>query len=166
MYFQLQKFISEPQNRDFQSKYDLLLTSESVIFGHFGVKKVVFLTFLKLFWRCLGSVMALFSVLKGQLLRVFSAPKVPNWPRNWDYQSKFDPLLTSERVIFGNFWGKQSRFVDFFRVVPEVFGHCFESSKVHIWMDIQHETLIHEFEIWDFRPFFFLFILAILRGHF
>ena len=32
-----------------------------------GVKKVVFWTFSKLFWSCLGSVWALFSVLKCQL---------------------------------------------------------------------------------------------------
>ena len=40
------------------------------------VKKVVFWTFSKLFWSCLGSVWALFSTLKGLLLSVFSAPKV------------------------------------------------------------------------------------------
>ena len=43
-----------------------------------GVKKVVFWTFSKLFWSCLVSVWALFSVLKGLLLGVFSAPKVDN----------------------------------------------------------------------------------------
>ena len=32
-----------------------------------GVKKVVFLTFSKLFWSCLGSVRALFLALKGLL---------------------------------------------------------------------------------------------------
>ena len=36
-----------------------------------GVKKVDFATFSKLFWTCLGSVWALFSVLKGPLLGVF-----------------------------------------------------------------------------------------------
>ena len=41
-----------------------------------GVKKVVFWTFSKLFWSCLGSVWALFLTLKGLLLGVFSAPKV------------------------------------------------------------------------------------------
>ena len=32
-----------------------------------GIEKVVFWTFSKLFWTCLGSFWALFSVLKGQL---------------------------------------------------------------------------------------------------
>ena len=41
-----------------------------------GVEKVVFWTFSKLFWSCLGSVRALFSVLKGPLLGVFTASKV------------------------------------------------------------------------------------------
>ena len=35
-----------------------------------GVKKVIFWTFSKLFWSCLGSVWALFSTLKGPLLVV------------------------------------------------------------------------------------------------
>ena len=62
------------------------MTSKIEIFGqkfaHFGqfeesflailgVKKVDFSTFSKLFWTCLGSVSALFSVLKGPLLGVF-----------------------------------------------------------------------------------------------
>ena len=37
----------------------------------FGVKKVVFWTFSKLFWSCSGSVWALFSALKGPLFGVF-----------------------------------------------------------------------------------------------
>ena len=58
-----------------------------------GVEKVVFWTFSKLFWSCLGSVWALFlafkalllgvsrKALKGILLGVFSLRKVDNWPR-------------------------------------------------------------------------------------
>ena len=42
----------------------------------FGVEKVIFWTFSKLFWSCLGSVWALFLTLKGLLLKVFSALKV------------------------------------------------------------------------------------------
>ena len=41
-----------------------------------GVEKVIFWTFSKLFWSCLGSVWALFSTLKGLLLGVFTAQKV------------------------------------------------------------------------------------------
>ena len=41
-----------------------------------GLEKVIFWTFSKLFWSCLGSVRALFSTLKGPLLGVFSALKV------------------------------------------------------------------------------------------
>ena len=36
-----------------------------------GVEKVIFWSFSKLFWSCLGSVWALFSTLKGPLLVVF-----------------------------------------------------------------------------------------------
>ena len=56
-----------------------------VNFEHFWGRKVVFLTFSKLFWRCLASVMALFVTLKVLLLGVFLAPKVDKWPR----KSKF-----------------------------------------------------------------------------
>ena len=41
-----------------------------------GLEKVVFWTFSKLFWSCLGSVWALFLDLKDKLLGDFSAPKV------------------------------------------------------------------------------------------
>ena len=67
------------------------MTQKIEIFGnnlaHFGgfdgsfltilvVKKVVFWTFSKLLCSCLGSVWALFLVLKDALLRVLSAPKI------------------------------------------------------------------------------------------
>ena len=41
-----------------------------------GVEKVIFWTFSKLFWSCLGCVWALFSTLKGPLLGIFSALEV------------------------------------------------------------------------------------------
>ena len=50
--------------------------SEMVIFTDFRAKKPVFLTFCKLFGRCSGSVWALFLDLQGQLVGIFSAPKV------------------------------------------------------------------------------------------
>ena len=49
---------------------------EGLFLAIFGVEKVVFWTFSKLFWSCLGSVWALFSTLKGPLLGVFTALKV------------------------------------------------------------------------------------------
>ena len=87
-----------------------------------GVEKVVFWTFSKLFWRCLGSVWALFSVLKGQLLVVFLAP---NDLENPDYPSKFDPSLTFKRVMFGNFGGQ--------KVVCWAFIKLFGSSLGSVW---------------------------------
>ena len=49
------------------------LTPDMVIFDHFGGQNVIFWTFSKLFWSCLGSVRALFLDLKGHILAVFLA---------------------------------------------------------------------------------------------
>ena len=49
---------------------------EGSFLTNLGVEKVIFWTFSKLFWSCLGRVRALFSTLKGPLLGVFSALKV------------------------------------------------------------------------------------------
>ena len=46
------------------------------VWANLVVEKVVFWTFSKLFYSCLGSVWVLFSNLKGVLLVVFSAQKV------------------------------------------------------------------------------------------
>ena len=59
---------------------------------------------------------ALFLALKGLLVGVFSAPKV-HAPKNQVFQSKLEPLLTSERVVFGYFGDQKSRFLDFFVLV-------------------------------------------------
>ena len=75
MYFQLERLINDLENRDFLSKFDHFETSILTILG---VEKVIFWTFSKLFWSCLGSIRALFLDLKGPLLGVFSARKVDN----------------------------------------------------------------------------------------
>ena len=57
-------------------KIDLFCQSCHPCFDHFGLKKVDFWTFSKLFKSCSGVVRALFLDLKGPLLGVFSAQKV------------------------------------------------------------------------------------------
>ena len=60
VYFQLPRSINDLENIDFQSKFDSLLTSETVVFGHFGARKSRILDFfevvLELFRKCLGIV--------------------------------------------------------------------------------------------------------------
>ena len=59
-------------------KFDTFGKVGTHVLTNFGVKKPVFWTFRKWYWRCSGSVWALILGLKGQLLGVFSAPKVDN----------------------------------------------------------------------------------------
>ena len=66
-----------------------------------GVKKIVFLTFSKLFWYSLGNLWTLFLDLKCLFFGVFSARKVDRCPQKWDFMSKFGPWL----VIFEHFGG-------------------------------------------------------------
>ena len=41
-----------------------------------------------------------------------------------DFQSKYNPLLTSERIILDHFGGRKNRFLEFFKVVLEFFRKC------------------------------------------
>ena len=62
-----------PKIEIFGQKFAYFGRSEGSFLTILGVKKVVFWTFSKLFRSCLGKFKALFSVLKGPLLREFSA---------------------------------------------------------------------------------------------
>ena len=59
MYFHLQSLTNDLENRDFWSKFDHFETSFLTIFG---VKKVLFPVFSKVFWSCSGSAWALFLI--------------------------------------------------------------------------------------------------------
>ena len=78
--FFCQKKYQQAKNRARRSKMDPKIDTFCQVdirdLAILGVEKVVFSTFSKLFWSCLGSVWALFSTLKGLLLGVFSALKV------------------------------------------------------------------------------------------
>ena len=106
MYFQLERLIIGLENRNFLSKFDHFETSILTILG---VEKVIFWTFSKLFWSCLGSIRALFLDLKGPLLSVFSAPTFDKWPKI----EVFCQNLTLYMVIFNNFRNRKSHFLDF-----------------------------------------------------
>ena len=57
--------------RKFTKKYATFVQVDNRVLAILGLKKVDFSSFSKLFWSCLGSVWALFLVLKGPLLGVF-----------------------------------------------------------------------------------------------
>ena len=83
-----------------------------------GGKKVVFWTFGKLFKSCSGFVKALFLDLKGPFLGVFLAQKVDNWPWKSRFFVKIWPFWD---LNFDHFGGRKSHFLDFFKVVLELF---------------------------------------------
>ena len=112
-----------------------------------GIEKVVFWTFLKLFWSCLGSVWALFSTLKGPLLGVFSTRKVDIWPLKSKFYVKNWP---SERVILTIFGDKKLFFGLFeigFGVFQEFFMHYFWPQKANFVsifsLKLTNRTLTH-----------------------
>ena len=74
-----------PKIENFGQKYAHFGSFEGSFWTILGVKKVVFWTFSKLFGSCLGSVWALFSVLKvSRLIRVKFQPYLlePAGPRS------------------------------------------------------------------------------------
>ena len=54
----------------------------------------------------------------------FLLQKSINDPKNQDFRSKFCPLWQFWGVIFDNFGGRKSRYLDFFKVVLELFRKC------------------------------------------
>ena len=60
-----------------------------------------------------------------------------NDPENRNIESKFGLFWRFLVVIFGNFWGGKSRFLDFFKVVLELFMKClgiiFELKRPTFW---------------------------------
>ena len=87
----------------------------------FGVKKVIFRTFSKLFWRYSWCVRTLFLDLKCPVLAFFSARKVGMWPSK---SALWVKIWRSERVIFDHFLGKKRDLWDFFKVALELFRMC------------------------------------------
>ena len=99
-------------------KIDLFCQSWYSCFDNFWVKKPVFWTFWKLVWSCSGVVWGLFLALKGLLLGVFSGRKVDKWPLKLKFRRKF---WLSERVILRLFWGQKITFLEFSKVLLELF---------------------------------------------
>ena len=69
-----------PKIKNFGQNFAHFGSFEGSFLTILGVENVVFWTFSKLFWSCLGSVRALFLTLKGPLLGIFSALKVDKLP--------------------------------------------------------------------------------------
>ena len=69
MYFHLQSLTNGLENRDFWSKFDHFETSFWTIFG---VKKVLFPVFSKVFWSCSGSAWAVFLIEMSSFGYTFS----------------------------------------------------------------------------------------------
>ena len=102
-------------------KIDLFCQSCHPCFDHFGLKKVNFWTFSKLFESCSGVVRALFLDLKGPLLGVFQLKRFINDLEKRNFWSNFCRFWSFQGVIFDHFWDKKSDFWDFFKVVSESF---------------------------------------------
>ena len=131
VYFHLQRSIKDPGNRDFRSKICSFWPIWGVIFGHFGGQKSRFLDFFKvvldLFRKCLGIV---FGFLGPTFACSFTWSI--NDPDNCGLGSKKCSFLPTWGVIFDNFGGRKSHFLDFFKVVLELFrkfGHSFWLSR-------------------------------------
>ena len=73
-FFQCQRPKNRARRPKMDPKIDTFDQVDMRVLAILGVKKVVFWTFSKLFWSCLGSVWALFLTLKDLLLVVFLAP--------------------------------------------------------------------------------------------
>ena len=69
MYFNLQSLTNDLENRDFWSKFYHFETSFWTIFG---VKKVLFPVFSKVFWSCSGSAWAVFLIEMSSFGYTFS----------------------------------------------------------------------------------------------
>ena len=76
IFFQCQRSKNRARTAKMDPKIDTFGQVDIRVLAILGVKKIVFWTFSKLFWSCLGGVWALFFTLKGLLLGVFSALKV------------------------------------------------------------------------------------------
>ena len=79
-----------------------------------GAKKIVFLTFWKLVWSCSEVILVSFWGLKDPFSGVFLARKIQILCQNLDlWEGHFD-----------HFCGKKSCFLDFLKVVLELFRSC------------------------------------------
>ena len=108
--FQLERLINETRNRN--SRFSVKKLAHFGIFcgsflTFFGVKKVVFWIFSKLFKSSRGIVYEFSLTLIGILLVVLSAPKVDKWndPRYQNFSTKNWPIMA---ILIGHlffqFW--------------------------------------------------------------
>ena len=65
-----------------------------------------------------------FRSSKAHFWLYFQLQRSTNDLINPDFQSKFDPLLTFERVVFSHFGDRKSCIFDFFKVVWKLFLNC------------------------------------------
>ena len=99
--------------------------------GHFGgpfltifrVKKVVFWTFFKFVWKCLGNVWAMFLALKSPTFGcIVSSKGCYMTPKIDMFDEKIDKFLRFEGSCLNHDESQKSLFLDFFKVVYDFVG--------------------------------------------
>ena len=80
--------------------------------------------FSKLFGSCLRSIWVLLKTLKAYLRVYFWLERLRNDPQTRDFRSKLCSFWRFSRVVFDHFWGQKSRFLDFLKVLLELFMKC------------------------------------------
>ena len=100
VYFQLQRLINDPENRNFRSKICSFCRFEGSFLTILGVEKIAFWTFSKFFGSCVGTVLVFFQVFEAPFLGVFSAQKVDKRPRKLKFAIKNLLILAILRGLF------------------------------------------------------------------
>ena len=143
-FFSPNKAILELKSQKWTKKATFFCQSCHPCFDHFGLKKVDFLTFSKLFWCSFRSVWALFLNLEGPLLVVFSARKVDKWLEKSRFVVQILPMIWQFSPILGvkkfGFWNFSKLFWNSLRSVWELFLDfegpmldVFSARKVDKW---------------------------------
>ena len=102
-------------------------------FCHFGDPKVVFelfRSFFIVFWEVFRHC---FGLKKGYFWLYLQLKRLISDPENRNYLSKNCWFCLFWGVIVDHCGDRKSRFVDFFKVVLELFRHCFSLEKAYFW---------------------------------
>ena len=123
-FFSTNKAKIELVERKWTRKSTLLVKLTSVIWPFWGSKK----SFSGLFRTCFGVVQEVFGHCfwpwKAYFWGYFQLERLLNDPENQNFLSKICSFWHFWGVIFDHFGGRKSRFLDFFKVVLELFRKC------------------------------------------
>ena len=123
-------------NPDFQSKFDPLLTFESVVFSYFGDRKSCIFDFSRLFGNCFCKLSrhSFWHWKRPSFYCIFSSQGlylILNFEIFSQNISHFDRFEGSLLAIFGFRKVVSGLFESYFRFAQEVFRHPFWCQKTH-----------------------------------